>query len=60
VGIAGECDSTTYYDHDVVFRIDKHYFNSNNSSIDYSEYIQYILSLFLIAELSNIVKEVKK
>jgi hypothetical protein len=60
VGITGECDSTTYYVHGIVFTIDKHYFNSNYYDICYSEYVQYILSSFMIAKLSNIEKEVKK
>ena len=60
MGIAGECDSTTYYDHDVIFTIDKHYFNLNYYDVDYSKYIRYISSSFMIAKLSNIEKEVKK
>ena len=45
MGIAGECDSTTYYNLDIVFTIDKHYFNSNYYDIEYVEYVRYVTSL---------------
>jgi len=50
VRIAGECDSITYYNHNIHLNIDKHCFSFNYSDIDYAVHNEYIVSLFCYGE----------
>lgn len=58
--IAGECDSITYYNHNIPFSVDKHCFFANYCDIVYADYAQYISSLFLIVIFDIMIMEVKQ
>jgi len=60
VRIAGECDSITYYNHNIPFSLDKHCFFLSCCDVNYAEHTQYISSLFLIVIFDIMIMEVKQ